>query len=181
MELRNKFSVFVICLTIGLCGLGIFLSGTLSEKRSETQIEVSNTTETTTSSTNTTTTTKTTKKAVKTTKKKKKKKYTFIKVATATYSEYQQYAQHYGNYNEEQMNCLINLWNRESNWSPNSYNKKTSACGIPQAVPCSKIKASEGSNDWKAQIRWGVKYIRCRKDYGTPCKAWKHFKKYGWY
>ena len=142
------------------------------------QNEVQNTTYNTIPSTNTTKTTKVSKKVVKTTKKKTTKKVV-KKVKTASYSEYQQYAKSYGNYNDAQMSCLINLWNRESGWNPNSVNKKSGSCGIPQALPCNKISKSEGSNDWKAQIRWGVKYINAR--YKTPCGAWNHFKSKGWY
>jgi len=114
-------------------------------------------------------------------KKSKKKvvKYKTTKVATASYSTYQQYAQSYGGYDSTQMNCLINLWNRESGWNPNAKNRSSGACGIPQALPCSKIKKQQGSNDWKAQIRWGINYVNYR--YGSPCNAWKNFQKKGWY
>lgn len=128
----------------------------------------------------TNTTIKVTEK-IKTTKKKTTKKVTkkVTKVKTSGKEEYINYAVSYGNYDEQQTSCLINLWNRESGWNPASYNKSSGACGIPQALPCSKIKNSEGSNDWKAQIRWGVKYINAR--YKTPCKAWNHFQKKHWY
>ena len=168
----TKSSTVIICIVIALGGISIFISGIVGDKRSETQIETSNTTNTTITSTNTTTTTKTSKKTVKTTQKRKS-------VKTASYSEYQQYAKNYSGYDDTQMSCLINLWNRESGWNPNSYNKKSGACGIPQSVPCNKIKKSEGSNDWQAQIRWGVKYINAR--YKTPCNAWSHFQSKHWY
>lgn len=121
--------------------------------------------------------TKTTTTKKKTTKKKTTKKVT--KVKTSGKEEYINYAVSYGNYDEQQTSCLINLWNKESGWNPNSVNKSSGACGIPQALPCSKIKNSEGSNDWKAQIRWGIKYINVR--YKSPCKAWNHFQKKNWY
>lgn len=120
---------------------------------------------------------KKTKKKVK--KVKKTKKNTTKKVATASIGTYQEYARNYGRYNNQQMNCLINLWNRESGWNPNSKNKYSGACGIPQAYPCSKIKKQQGSNNWMAQIRWGINYINYR--YGSPCGAWNHFQKKHWY
>ena len=126
--------------------------------------------------------TSTTTTVIKTTKKKKTtKKVTkkVTKVKTSGKDEYINYAVSYGNLDEQQKTCLINLWNRESSWNPNSVNKSSGACGIPQALPCSKIKNSEGSNEWKAQIRWGIKYINGR--YKTPCKAWEHFQKKHWY
>ena len=93
--------------------------------------------------------------------------------------EYINYAKSYGNLNDTQTNCLIYLWDHESGWNANSVNKSSGACGIPQAYPCKKIVQSEGSNDWQAQIRWGIKYINSR--YKNPCAAWNHFKNKKWY
>lgn len=123
----------------------------------------------------TTTTRKTTKKTVKTTHKITK----VHKVNTSGKQDYINYAKEYGNLNDTQTNCLINLWDRESNWNPNAVNKSSGACGIPQALPCNKIKNQQGSNDWKAQIRWGLNYINNR--YKNPCSAWNHFKNKKWY
>lgn len=175
MKLKNKIAIAMLVGSIGL----ILMVNHLFDKKDvpQTQIEEQITSEIVESSTTTTTTTKTTKKVTKTTKKKNTTKV--IKVATASYNEYQKYAQEYGEYNTTQMSCLVNLWNKESGWNPNSVNKTSGACGIPQAYPCSKIKKSEGSNDWKAQIRWGIKYVNSR--YKTPCGAWKHFQQKGWY
>lgn len=167
----------IIGISVGLCGVILLINGLINDKKvydtSTSKIEQQITSEMVDTNTNTTKTTKKTKKVVKTTKKKNKK------VKTASVSEYHRYAQEYGNYNTTELICLINLWNYESGWNPNSVNKNSKACGIPQALPCNKIKKSEGSNDWKAQIRWGIKYINYR--YDTPCKAWNHFKKKNWY
>ena len=134
--------------------------------------------ETSISSTTTTTNTKVSKKVVKTTKKITTKAR-IQKVNTAGKETYINYAREIGGYDDTQMSCLINLWNRESGWNPNSVNKSSGACGIPQALPCSKIKKQQGINDWKAQIRWGINYINYR--YKTPCGAWKHFQNKNWY
>ena len=98
--------------------------------------------------------------------------------------EYQLYAlsllADYG-WDETEIYPLINLWNRESGWNPNSHNRKSGAHGIPQAVPAKKM-ASEGSDYYtngKTQIRWGLGYIRSR--YGSPSGAWSHFQSKGWY
>ena len=76
---------------------------------------------------------------------------------------------------------LVKLWNRESGWNASAVNKRSGACGIPQALPCSKMK-SRGS-DYKTncytQINWGLGYIASR--YGSPTKAWNHSQKKGWY
>ena len=161
-----------------IVGMLIMISGLFNKKQPTIIDTTTKETENIVINTNIPKEKKTTKKVLKTTKKTTTKKVV-KKVKTSSYSEYQQYAKQYGNYDDTQMNCLINLWNRESGWNPNSYNKKSGACGIPQALPCSKIKNSEGSNDWKAQIRWGVKYINAR--YKTPCNAWKHFTNKHWY
>ena len=77
--------------------------------------------------------------------------------------------------------CLIQLWNRESQWNPYAENTSSGAYGIPQALPGSKM-ASAGA-DWRTnpitQINWGIGYIKGR--YGTPCSAWAHSNAVGWY
>ncbi len=82
---------------------------------------------------------------------------------------------------EDQHSCLVDLWNRESGWRHNADNPNSSAYGIPQALPGSKM-ASAGA-DWRTnpetQIKWGLNYID--KRYKTPCGAWSAFKKKGWY
>jgi murein DD-endopeptidase MepM/ murein hydrolase activator NlpD len=81
----------------------------------------------------------------------------------------------------KQYGCLVLLWNRESGWNYRANNPSSSAYGIPQALPGSKM-ASAGA-DWRTnpatQIRWGLGYIRAR--YGTPCGAWAHSQSSGWY
>jgi hypothetical protein len=84
-------------------------------------------------------------------------------------------------WDQSQHSCLVNLWNRESGWRHTADNPTSSAYGIPQALPGSKM-ASAGA-DWRTnpetQIKWGLKYID--KRYKTPCGAWSAFKKKGWY
>ena len=110
---------------------------------------------------------------------------TSVRAATGTKAEYQAYAKDlcintYG-WTENDFNCLVKLWERESNWNPNAHNKNSGAHGICQALPASKM-ASEGSDymtNYKTQIRWGLKYITNR--YGTPSNAWAHSQQKGWY
>lgn len=168
----------IIAILVGLIGCLLLINGLVNEDKKDMQkYEEYLRTEEVSNTTTNTITIKKVKATKKTTKKTKKK--VVKKVATSNVSAYHEYAKSYGNYDDTQMSCLINLWNRESGWNPNSYNKSSGACGIPQALPCSKISKSEGSNDWKAQIRWGIKYISAR--YKTPCGAWKHFQKKHWY
>lgn len=82
---------------------------------------------------------------------------------------------------DDQFDCLVSLWNRESHWNVYAGNPSTGAYGIPQALPGSKM-ASAGP-DWAdnptTQITWGLGYISGR--YGTPCGAWSHSQSSGWY
>lgn len=70
------------------------------------------------------------------------------------------------------MNILII---RESGYNPNAVNKSSGACGLPQALPCSKIadKSVEG------QINWMINYVKSR--YGTPSNALSFHNSHNWY
>ena len=76
---------------------------------------------------------------------------------------------------------LVKLWNKESGWNAKARNKRSGACGIPQALPCSKMKkyGKDYKTNCKVQINWGLTYIKSR--YKTPTKAWNHFQKKHWY
>lgn len=84
-------------------------------------------------------------------------------------------------WDEEQFSCLYSLWSKESGWRVNAENRSSGAYGIPQALPGNKM-ASAGA-DWQTnpatQITWGLGYISGR--YGTPCGAWDHSQRVGWY
>lgn len=81
----------------------------------------------------------------------------------------------------DQASCLVNLWQKESNWRFDALNASSGATGIPQALPGSKM-ASHGA-DWQTnpvtQISWGLDYIKAV--YGTPCGAWAKSQSVGWY
>ena len=84
-------------------------------------------------------------------------------------------------FSADQFGCLDSLWTRESGWRWDADNPTSSAYGIPQSLPGSKM-ASAGA-DWETnpatQIRWGLGYIRDR--YGSPCGAWGHSEANNWY
>ncbi|WP_341924660.1 lytic transglycosylase domain-containing protein [Nocardioides psychrotolerans] len=84
-------------------------------------------------------------------------------------------------FSSDQFGCLDSLWTRESGWNVYADNPSSSAYGIPQSLPGSKM-ASAGA-DWATnpvtQIRWGLGYIQDR--YGSPCGAWAHSESNGWY
>jgi hypothetical protein len=78
---------------------------------------------------------------------------------------------------QNQYQCLDRLWTKESNWRPEAYNKVKvmgkNAGGIPQILGMSTQTPAP------RQIDRGFAYIMHR--YGTPCMAWKHHIKKGWY
>ncbi|MDJ0349221.1 lytic transglycosylase domain-containing protein [Cryobacterium sp. PH29-G1] len=82
---------------------------------------------------------------------------------------------------EDQYNCLVSLWQKESGWRVNAQNGSSGAYGIPQALPGSKMATA--GEDWATnagtQIEWGLGYITGR--YGTPCGAWAKSQASGWY
>lgn len=75
-----------------------------------------------------------------------------------------------------QWEALKTLWQNESGWRVNADNPTSSAYGIPQALPGSKM--SSAGRDWRTnpgtQIRWGIGYIRDR--YGTPAEALRQWQ-----
>lgn len=77
--------------------------------------------------------------------------------------------------------CLVTLWNRESKWNHKAHNPWSGAYRIPQALPGTKMLSA--GRDWKSnpatQIKWGLTYIKGR--YKTPCGAWSHMRRTGWY
>jgi hypothetical protein len=82
---------------------------------------------------------------------------------------------------QDQFQCLVQLWTKESNWLTTATNPDSGAYGIAQALPASKY-ASSGS-DWltsyRTQVEWGLAYILNR--YGSPCGAWNHSVIKNWY
>jgi hypothetical protein len=81
----------------------------------------------------------------------------------------------------DQFSCLDSIYSQESGWNVHAANPSSSAYGIPQALPGSKM-ASAGpnwENDAATQIKWGIGYIKGR--YGSPCSAWGFKQSNGWY
>ncbi len=181
--MKNK--LIIIC-SVGLIGIAIFiilcLTGkqevTVLDNTSQTQIEQQISNFTTTSNTNAT---KTTKKVVKTTKKTTKKvskskiNITYNRQEVIDYT-HEQVVKRWG---EKEWNATYQIAMHESGFSPNSWNKKTTACGVFQACPCSKT-IKNGYTDyytnWKTQVIWGLDYISLK--YKTPSKAWEYWQKY---
>lgn len=80
-------------------------------------------------------------------------------------------------WSDVQFTCLSKLWGKESAWNPRAYNKNKvmgkNAGGIPQLLGMSPDTPAP------IQIDRGLAYIKYR--YMTPCNAWRHHVKKGWY
>jgi hypothetical protein len=63
----------------------------------------------------------------------------------------------------------------ESGFDPYAVNPSSGACGLFQALPCSKLGGMELSN----QVAWGISYVANR--YGMPSNAWSFWKVRHWY
>lgn len=89
-------------------------------------------------------------------------------------------ASQYG-WGDGQFSCLAKLWQKESGWNYQAYNKSGGATGIPQSLPGNKMAAAGA--DWQTnastQIAWGLAYIN--GSYGSPCAAWSHSQAVNWY
>lgn len=80
-----------------------------------------------------------------------------------------------------QFGCIDQIWTQESNWNVHADNPNSSAYGIPQALPGSKMSSAgpDWANNAETQIRWGLGYIKAR--YGSPCSAAAFKSAHGWY
>jgi len=65
---------------------------------------------------------------------------------------------------------------KESGWQVGR-KAKNGACGLGQALPCSKLGNAYG--DPKGEVDWTINYIRSR--YKTPQKAWLHWQQKHWW
>jgi hypothetical protein len=80
-----------------------------------------------------------------------------------------------------EFSCVDEIWTQESNWNVHADNPYSSAYGIPQALPGSKMSSAgpDWENNAETQIRWGLNYIAER--YGSACSAWSFKQSHGWY
>lgn len=176
MEKTRIIAIFTIAGILTL--LTIFnAKGSISQTREEfTTQEVNYTT--------TTQTTLTTSKNVPTTTTKKTTKKTTQKVTMNVNANQQEILDYLHQevlnmgWSSSDYEIIVKLLINESGINPNSYNKKSTACGLFQAKPCSKVFKDypDYMNNWKSQVKWGLKYIKER--YKTPTEAWKFWQKY---
>ncbi|MDR7083710.1 hypothetical protein J2X01_003005 [Arthrobacter ginsengisoli] len=80
-----------------------------------------------------------------------------------------------------QMQCLMKLWTKESDWETTATNPSSGAYGVVQSLPAEKM-ASAGADyrtNYRTQINWGLKYVKDR--YGSPCGALNFHYANNWY
>jgi hypothetical protein len=84
-------------------------------------------------------------------------------------------------FSADQFSCLDSIYTSESGWNPHADNPTSSAYGIPQALPGSKMASAgpDWANNPATQIRWGLSYIKSK--YGSPCGALSFREGHGWY
>jgi hypothetical protein len=84
-------------------------------------------------------------------------------------------------FSESEFGCLDALYMSESGWDVHADNPASSAYGIPQALPGSKMATAgpDWENNPTTQIKWGLQYIK--GSYGTPCSAWAFKQSHNWY
>lgn len=73
----------------------------------------------------------------------------------------------------------IKLLERESHCSPTVCNANGVACGIPQALPWTKMGCELSIAGAPCQLRWFQNYVLGR--YGSYANALAHSYNYGWY
>ena len=79
-----------------------------------------------------------------------------------------------------QFSCLDRLWNKESHWNNKADNPSSTAFGIAQLLDSTWSHTGiKKSSDGYRQVDAGLVYID--KVYGSPCNAWAHSQKTGWY
>ena len=71
------------------------------------------------------------------------------------------------------------LYSRESSLNPLAENKSSGACGLVQALPCTKLVNKCALTDIDCQLKWGKQYISSR--YGNASNALAFHDIKGWY
>lgn len=83
-------------------------------------------------------------------------------------------------FGSSQVSAMRTLMSEESGLNPYVINPTSGACGIPQALPCSKLLTVIGSLDnVSGQIEWLLGYVANR--YGTPSNALAFHRVNNWY
>jgi len=82
--------------------------------------------------------------------------------------------------NKNQYSCFTKLIGKESAWKPKAQNPNSTASGIGQLLDGTyKRLGMKKSDAGVAQLVATLSYIHRR--HVTPCSAWNHFLKHGYY
>lgn len=82
---------------------------------------------------------------------------------------------------EREWVCLDNLWTQESQWDSNAQHAESTAYGIAQFIDQTwDLVGKEKTSDAHGQIDAGLLYIDKRYK-GSPCLAWEHSQRKGFY
>ena len=100
-------------------------------------------------------------------------------VVNANLDELQIYAQKRSAelFGDGHFEALYYIIQRESGWSVGTVNSSSGACGLGQALPCSKLGDAYG--DGIKELEWVLGYIQDR--YGTPNNALAFWNAHRWY
>ena len=83
-------------------------------------------------------------------------------------------------FDKTQYSCLTKLIGKESAWKSDAQNPTSTASGLGQLLDGTYERLGmEKSNSGVAQLVATLSYIHRR--HVTPCGAWKHFQKKGFY
>ncbi|PTT17516.1 hypothetical protein DBR36_10575, partial [Microbacterium sp. HMWF026] len=78
---------------------------------------------------------------------------------------------------EADMGYVDYIVSRESGWNPNATNRSSGACGLVQALPCSKVPGN--GYDPVDNLRWGTGYAVGR--YGSWAGAYAFWTSNHWW
>lgn len=82
-------------------------------------------------------------------------------------------------WNRSEWRALNKLWNQESHWNVNAYNKSKDRWSGLHAGGVAQMLGVSPSTPAPVQIDRGLAYIQSR--YGRPSVAWAHERAHGWY
>lgn len=87
------------------------------------------------------------------------------------------------NWDNKQFGCLVDLWNKESHWRYTAVSRNKKWFGIGQTtklvITGLGFSVQQYMRAPELQVQAGARYINYR--YGSPCAAWKHSSRKGWY
>jgi len=100
-------------------------------------------------------------------------------VTNSNLNELQEYAEKRSAelFGEGHFEALYYIIQKESGWTVGRVNSSSGACGLGQALPCSKLGDAYG--DGIKELEWVLSYIKNR--YGTPSNALAFWSTHRWY